>query len=61
MKRTAANTELIDGLTRNLRDFLPNASLIGFTGRPIEKTDANPLARLRCRKKLGLCAEDVDG
>ena len=33
--------DLIDGLARNLRDSLPNASFIGFTGTPIEKTDAN--------------------
>jgi type I restriction enzyme R subunit len=33
--------DLIDGLARNLRDALPNASYIGFTGTPIEKTDAN--------------------
>jgi len=25
----------------NLRDALPNASFIGFTGTPVEKTDAN--------------------
>jgi type I restriction enzyme R subunit len=35
---------LIDGLARNLRDSLPNASFIGFTGTPIEKTDANTRA-----------------
>jgi len=34
----------IDGLARNLRDSLPNASFIGFTGTPIEKTDANTRA-----------------
>ncbi len=33
--------DLIDGLARHLRDALPNASFIGFTGTPIEKTDAN--------------------
>lgn len=36
--------DLIDGLARNLRDALPNASFIGFTGTPIEKTDANTRA-----------------
>jgi len=36
--------DLIDGLARNLRDSLPNASFIGFTGTPIEKTDANTRA-----------------
>ena len=29
------------GFASNLRDALPNASFIGFTGTPIEKTDAN--------------------
>ena len=29
------------GFARNLRDALPNASFIGFTGTPIEQTDAN--------------------
>ncbi len=36
--------DLIDGLARNMRDSLPNASFIGFTGTPIEKTDANTRA-----------------
>lgn len=36
--------DLINGLARNLRDALPNASFIGFTGTPIEKTDANTRA-----------------
>jgi len=36
--------DLIDGLARNIRDSLPNASFIGFTGTPIEKTDANTRA-----------------
>ncbi len=36
--------DLIDGLARNLRDSLPNASFVGFTGTPIEKTDANTRA-----------------
>jgi len=29
----------IDGLARHLRDALPNASFIGFTGTPIEQSD----------------------
>ncbi len=33
--------DLIDGLARNLRDALPNASFIGFTGTPIEDKDRN--------------------
>ena len=36
--------DLIDGLARHLRDALPQASFIGFTGTPIEKTDANTRA-----------------
>ena len=32
------------GFASNLRDALPNASFIGFTGTPIEKTDANTRA-----------------
>ena len=36
--------DLIDGLARNLRDALPSASFIGFTGTPIEQTDANTRA-----------------
>src|SRR5207244_7690652 len=36
--------DLINGLARNVRDSLPNASFIGFTGTPIEKTDANTRA-----------------
>ena len=44
MKHIAASTDLIDGLARNVRDSLPNASFIGFTGTPIEKTDANTRA-----------------
>ncbi|MFZ4780638.1 MAG: type I restriction endonuclease subunit R, partial [Terrimicrobiaceae bacterium] len=36
--------DLIDGLARHMRDALPNASFIGFTGTPIEQTDANTRA-----------------
>jgi type I restriction enzyme R subunit len=36
--------DLIDGLARNMRDSVPNASFIGFTGTPIEKADANTRA-----------------
>jgi type I site-specific restriction-modification system R (restriction) subunit len=36
--------DLIDGLARHMRDALPHASFIGFTGTPIEKTDANTRA-----------------
>lgn len=31
--------DFIDGLARNMRDALPAASFIGFTGTPIEKAD----------------------
>jgi type I restriction enzyme R subunit len=33
--------DFIDGFARHMRDALPHASFIGFTGTPIEKTDAN--------------------
>jgi type I restriction enzyme, R subunit len=36
--------DLIDGLARNMRDAMPNASFIGFTGTPIEQNDANTRA-----------------
>jgi type I restriction enzyme R subunit len=36
--------DFIDGFARHTRDALPNASFIGFTGTPIEKTDANTRA-----------------
>jgi type I restriction enzyme R subunit len=33
--------DFIDGFARHMRDALPHASFIGFTGTPIEKIDAN--------------------
>src|SRR4029453_2671742 len=33
--------DFIDGFARHLRDALPNASFIGFTGTPIELGDKN--------------------
>jgi type I restriction enzyme, R subunit len=36
--------DFIDGLARHLHDALPNASFIGFTGTPIEKTDVSTRA-----------------
>jgi type I restriction enzyme, R subunit len=33
--------DMIDGLARNLRDALPKAAFIGFTGTPIEGADRN--------------------
>jgi type I restriction enzyme, R subunit len=36
--------DFIDGFARHMRDALPKASFIGFTGTPIEKTDANTRA-----------------
>jgi type I restriction enzyme, R subunit len=33
--------DFIDGFAAHMRDALPNASFIGFTGTPIELTDAN--------------------
>ncbi len=36
--------DFIDGFARHMRDALPKASFIGFTGTPIEKTDRNTRA-----------------
>ncbi len=36
--------DFIDGFARNMRDALPNASYIGFTGTPLELTDKSTRA-----------------
>jgi len=36
--------DFIDGFARHMRDALPNATFIGFTGTPIEKDDRNTRA-----------------
>src|SRR5258708_35693068 len=36
--------DFIDGFARHMHDALPSASFIGFTGTPIETTDANTRA-----------------
>ncbi len=36
--------DFVDGFARKMREALPNASWIGFTGTPIEKADANTRA-----------------
>jgi len=36
--------DFIDGFARHMRDALPNASFIGFTGTPLELTDKNTKA-----------------
>ena len=36
--------DFIDGFARHMRDALPNASFVGFTGTPIEQQDANTKA-----------------
>ena len=36
--------DFIDGFAAHLRDALPNASFVGFTGTPIELSDKNPRA-----------------
>ena len=41
MKVNPNTGEVTYGLAKYLRDALPNATFIGFTGTPIEKTDAN--------------------
>jgi type I restriction enzyme R subunit len=34
-----SNYDFVDGFARHLRDGLPNATYIGFTGTPIESAD----------------------
>ncbi|MDP4266298.1 MAG: type I restriction endonuclease subunit R [Bacteroidota bacterium] len=36
--------DFIDGYARHIRDALPNATFIGFTGTPIERGDRNTIA-----------------
>jgi type I restriction enzyme R subunit len=36
--------DFIDGFARHMRDALPNASFIGFTGTPLERDDRNTRA-----------------
>ena len=36
--------DFVDGFVRHMRDALPNASFVGFTGTPIELEDANTRA-----------------
>ena len=36
--------DFIDGFARNMREALPNASFIGFTGTPLDRTDRNTVA-----------------
>lgn len=36
--------DFVDGFAKHMRDALPNASFIGFTGTPIEKEDKNTQA-----------------
>ena len=36
--------DFIDGFARHMRDALPNASFVGFTGTPIQREDANTRA-----------------
>ena len=36
--------DFVDGFARHMRDALPNASFIGFTGTPVELADANTRA-----------------
>ena len=36
--------DFIDGFARHMRDALPNASFVGFTGTPIEQRDTNTRA-----------------
>ena len=36
--------DFLDGFARHMRDALPNASFVGFTGTPVELRDANTRA-----------------
>ncbi len=36
--------DFVDGFARHMRDALPHASFIGFTGTPVERADANTRA-----------------
>lgn len=40
-KARVVNGQITYGFAKYVRDALPNASFIGFTGTPVEKTDAN--------------------
>jgi type I site-specific restriction-modification system R (restriction) subunit len=42
--RSASQYDFIDGFVRHMRDALPKASFIGFTGTPIESGDKNTQA-----------------
>lgn len=44
--------DFIDGFARHMRDALPNASFIGFTGTPIEKADAHALSVWQLHQRL---------
>jgi type I restriction enzyme R subunit len=50
--------DFIDGFARHMRDALPNASFIGFTGTPIEQTDAKHDHHLLFRSRGGGNARD---
>ena len=42
--RNRSQYDFIDGFARHLRDALPHASFVGFTGTPVELRDANTRA-----------------
>jgi type I site-specific restriction-modification system R (restriction) subunit len=44
--------DFTDGYARYMRDALPHASFVGFTGTPIEKTDANTRGVRRLHQRL---------
>jgi type I site-specific restriction-modification system R (restriction) subunit len=50
---------MVDGFARNMRDALPNASFIGFTGTPIEKHDANTRSVFGDPKRIDRIAADL--
>jgi len=53
--------DFIDAFARHMRDALPNASFIGFTGTPIEKTDANTRAVFETTSASTTSSGVIDG
>ena len=47
MRAHRSQYDFIDGFARHMRDALPHASFVGFTGTPIELQDANTSRRVR--------------
>jgi len=52
--------DFVDGFAKNMRDALPNASFIGFTGTPLELADKNTRAVFTQSGGAGRTAVDID-